>query len=358
MSKRGISVLLGLIVLIAAFTLVQDFRFDARLSRERAAAVAVDRDLEAIGRSLADVLTAQAGYVATGQAPGTWMTRAAEGFNRLTTALDARRKAAPSADARAKYDAIISSVASLASVDEKARASIAQEDRLHAADLIYIDARQTAEVAAADLAAVRVLEEQAAAGTQNKWAMLRLAMNGLALVIVVVIAIYFGRALSILREAPPASTAQMLRDLPPPVKGSSTSIVGSHAAPAGPHAAAAHPAAGAPAGARPIPLAAAAELCVDLARILDGRDVPALLERTAALLEAKGIMIWSVDTGGAILRPSIGQAPAASGGRGQRDVAGLQVHAAAVDAGSVGHGRRGDRRAPDHRHGLRRRACG
>ena len=56
---------------------------------------------------------------------------------------------------------------------------------------------------------------------------------------------------------------------------------------------------------RPVSLSAAAELCVDLARILDGRDVPGLLERTATLLDAKGLMIWSVDTGGALLRPSM-----------------------------------------------------
>jgi hypothetical protein len=52
-------------------------------------------------------------------------------------------------------------------------------------------------------------------------------------------------------------------------------------------------------------LSSAAELCVDLARLLDGRDVPGLLERTAMLLDAKGIMIWAVDTGGALLRPSM-----------------------------------------------------
>ena len=56
---------------------------------------------------------------------------------------------------------------------------------------------------------------------------------------------------------------------------------------------------------RPAALAAAAELCVDLARLLDSRDIPALLERASSVLDAKGIMIWSVDSGDGVLRPSL-----------------------------------------------------
>jgi len=111
---------------------------------------------------------------------------------------------------------------------------------------------------------------------------------------VAVIALYFGRSLVILSEGPPTSMAQMIRDLPPPVKPGSShaTATAAHAVPAS--------------QTRAVSLTAAAELCIDLARVMDGRDVPALLERTATLLDAKGVVIWAVDTGGALLRPSIG----------------------------------------------------
>ncbi len=44
---------------------------------------------------------------------------------------------------------------------------------------------------------------------------------------------------------------------------------------------------------------------MDLARLLDGRDVPALLARASDVLDAKGIMIWSADAASAELRPSL-----------------------------------------------------
>ncbi len=305
MSSRSIAVLLGLTVTIAGLTLVQDFRFDGVIARERAVALAVEGDIETIARSLSDVRAAQAGYVATGQAPGTWMTRATEAFERLTKAIEARRAAAPTASIAAKYEAIGVVAGSLASIDAKARAAIAQENRLHAADMVYIDAAQAAELADAEISAVRTLETQNASAVIGRYGMYRQAMNGLALVLTAIIAVYFGRSLSILRKAPPASTAQMLKDLPPAVKGATGSAtIGPTSSPASApaHAPAASAAA---AAARTVSLSATAELCVDLARILDGRDVPALLERAAKLMDAKGIMIWSADSDGARLRPAM-----------------------------------------------------
>jgi hypothetical protein len=52
-------------------------------------------------------------------------------------------------------------------------------------------------------------------------------------------------------------------------------------------------------------LVAAAELCVDLARVMEASEVPALLERTATLLDARGLVIWAVDSDGARLKPAL-----------------------------------------------------
>jgi hypothetical protein len=54
-----------------------------------------------------------------------------------------------------------------------------------------------------------------------------------------------------------------------------------------------------------VKLSEAADLCVDLARLLDGRDMPALFERAADVLDAKGLVLWVADADGAQLRPSL-----------------------------------------------------
>jgi hypothetical protein len=54
-----------------------------------------------------------------------------------------------------------------------------------------------------------------------------------------------------------------------------------------------------------INLSEAAELCVDLARVTDSADVPPLLERAARVLDAKGVVLWMADSGGALLRPTL-----------------------------------------------------
>ena len=97
-----------------------------------------------------------------------------------------------------------------------------------------------------------------------------------------------------------ASMAQMLRELPPPVK----SPLATPAVPTAvskPAASAAAPAV-APSA---VNLPEAAELCGDLARVIDGRDVPGLLARAAKLLEASGVIVWMADSDGQQLHPTL-----------------------------------------------------
>ena len=48
-----------------------------------------------------------------------------------------------------------------------------------------------------------------------------------------------------------------------------------------------------------------AQLCSELARITESRQLPALLERAAKVLEASGIIAWVADPGGRELRPAM-----------------------------------------------------
>ena len=49
--------------------------------------------------------------------------------------------------------------------------------------------------------------------------------------------------------------------------------------------------------------AGVAALCVDLARVVDTRALPSLLDRTADILDASGIILWIADPDGRELNP-------------------------------------------------------
>lgn len=304
MSTRSVGLLLGLALIIAVGTLVQDFRFDSLIARERDAAIAADREFGLIDTSIASLRAAQAGYVALGQAPASWVTRASELFPQIETLVTARRSASRLADADAQYGAITQTLTALAKVDRQAQAAVKREDRYPASDLVFMDAADAASKVNEAVAGVRAAEAQALSDHTRRLAKLRLVMNGAAVVLVLLIAAYFGRAARVLGSKLPVSMAQMLKDLPPPVKNGSPSVLTAAAVTPSPIAG---PVAPSPTLAVPKPttLVAAAELCVDLARVLDGRDVPALLERTATLFDAKGVVLWAADTDGAMLRPTL-----------------------------------------------------
>ena len=125
-------------------------------------------------------------------------------------------------------------------------------------------------------------------------------MNALALTWVLLVALYAGHLARRPGTSPAATMAQMIRELPPPVKPP-VAVRPSAAAPAPvPPVPASLPTPPPPV---PVPLGAAADLCVDLARLMDGRDLPALVERTVKVLQAKGVIIWSADRDTGTLRP-------------------------------------------------------
>ena len=136
---------------------------------------------------------------------------------------------------------------------------------------------------------MRALELQASETRLERFGRLRFAMNATAIGFVLLVAMFLGRATPAAQAKPEPTTLQMLRDLPPPVK---TTPVAPPAPPV-------------PAPVRTINLAAAADLCVDLARVIDGHDVPALVERAANVLEAKGVVLWVLGRDGTKLHPSI-----------------------------------------------------
>jgi hypothetical protein len=299
MRKRGFGVLFVLTLVIGAGTLLQDFNFDTLLDSQHNAAAALDRQLGSIEVALADLHTAQAGYVAAGQGPAFWIARATDLFTRIEADLTSLRSATASPDAATHYDAMLVALKDLKSIDARARSDAMEDRRFEASDRVFTDSREATERLAAELSAARASERATTSANLTRLSRLRLGMNGIAIAFLLAVALFFWRARPA-EIAPAESSVPSIRpDLP--LRLSVPAVPPAPSAPPPP----AVTAPSAHAARRDVSLRDAAELCVDLARVIDGRDVPALLERAALVLDAKGVILWMTDSGGAMLRPQL-----------------------------------------------------
>jgi hypothetical protein len=322
MNRRGVSVLFLLTLLTALVALYYDTSFDKSLSQEHTVALKAERELGSIDIALASLRAAQSIYVPGAQNLETAFGRVTELLDTMESTLQARQKAASGPELAARYDAALQSLAEVRNADVRARAALSQSDGLGAGHIITSEAAQGADKLSAEIAQARALERQSTAANTGRVSMFRTAVTAGALLLLVAVSGVMAGALRRAARRGPSSTAQMLKDLPPPVKSGPLSITQVHASMAAAPVASspavvpavATPVSGSPVSApaaavapaiKPATLAATAELCVDLARLLDGRDVPALLARASDVLDAKGIMIWSADAASEQLRPSL-----------------------------------------------------
>jgi hypothetical protein len=290
MSKRGVGLLLILTAAIALGALVQDVRFDRLIAAEQTAVSTFNQRARDLEHQIDALDGSRRVAMAGGQTPGDWIDRAAAAIDTAENALGAVRTSITDAPTIAALDAAGAAFEKFKRAESNSVAQSAVQD-VH-------DGLSKAMTAHRD-------RENTSLGQIQ---MVRLAMNGVALIFTLAVAVYLGRVATVLGVKAPPSMAQMLRDLPPPVKTGATNGASIAPAPA--------PAAAAPL-APPLPpasasthrpsanLAAAAELCVDLAKVLDADDVPVLLERAALVLDARGIVLWGIDSDGVRLQPSL-----------------------------------------------------
>jgi hypothetical protein len=289
MQNRSVRlVLLLLFVLAAAGTIFQDMRFDAAIARERAAAADVDRDFAALDVTLADFRAAQAGYVAVGQGAQFWMTRAADLTAQLDETVERLATATTSEAAKAHYQAARAALAELLKIDQKARQNVTNDQRYLASDLIFVDALGAARKLGGALDAAADEERRSAETRMARTNRMRFAMTAGALGFGALVALALLKRQTVVAEA----EAQTVMLAPPPPAPKPIATVAMPSIPAAP-----------PQPPPQVNLSDVAELCVDLGRVGTSREMPAMLERTATVLGAKGVIVWMIDTSGAFLRP-------------------------------------------------------
>ncbi|MCC7042254.1 MAG: hypothetical protein IT183_00185 [Acidobacteria bacterium] len=308
MSRQGARVLLVVSCLVAAAAIFQSFRFSQSHRDQRAHMLDVERDTGALLVALTELRGAQMAYLATGQGPDFWMRRTTELAGQLEDGIAQLRGVITTPAALSRLDAAAVAVGDLVTLDGRVRSAIQSDQRFLASDIIFADAVTGTQQITESLQAARHAERAALEATLERDRVLQLVLFPAAVILVLASAWLAGsssRPRSTARSAA-EEVAQMLRELPPPVKAP-----GVTAATAPPVATpASRPVTPVPAAAQApiapaINLSDAAELCVDLARVMDARDMPSLLQRAARTLDATGIIVWVVDTQGSMLTPAL-----------------------------------------------------
>lgn len=314
MSRQGARVLLVVSCVVAAAAVFQSFRFNQSHHAQRMHVLGVERDTGALLVTLSEMRGAQMAYLATGQGPDFWMRRATELAGQLENGIAQLRNIVTSPDAQSRLANATVAVGDLVLLDGRARSAIGSDQRFLASDIIFADAVTGTQQISESLTAARHAERGAVEATLERDRVIQLALFPAAVILVLVSAWLAGssRRTRSTARSEAEELAQMLRELPPPVKTPSVTAATTPAVTTPPSRPTPTPV---PALVAPAPvtvpvapainLSDAAELCVDLARVIDARDMPSLLQRAARTLDATGIIVWVVDTHGATLTPAL-----------------------------------------------------
>jgi hypothetical protein len=315
MKSRGVRIVL-LLVAVAALAAagVGVWQIEQRMAMAQSTADDFERDARQAVVALGDWRAAQQAYVAEGQPPEAWMTKAAALGEAIGPRISALRTAAKTAAAQGVMESAVEAFTSLMQSDARARDYVKSGQRLSASDIIFVEAAPAIEKAVVGIDTARGQERVAHAVAiegLRRWEVIALgAAAGVALlVMVLLLPIPSGPEASDATASPDDEVIipkggglHLSQDLADGVVRRAQPVP--DGAPAGgmPPASAAAKTPPAPAPASP-GLDAVADLCSSLARVQDTRELQALLERTAKALDATGVIVWMPDGPQGTLRP-------------------------------------------------------
>jgi hypothetical protein len=236
-------------------------------SREAANTLRDQRD--ALLATLADVRAAQVAYVARGQGDAFWMSRVAKLLPALEQQMTDFKSSLSSPAAQTDLEPAADAIENFHKLDARAQDYVKSSDPLLASDLIFSDGLGAIATATAQVQTSFRDELQArdanAAGLRIRELMILGGGAGGVLLILLMLGFSGGARMP---EAEKASDP-----VPAPEPVTVTKIV----------------------GVDPNSLATAAKVCTEMARVQETKELPALLERSAKVLGASGIIVWLGD---------------------------------------------------------------
>jgi hypothetical protein len=357
MQSRAVRLILLLLFFTAILTSTFLFwKGSGEAARAAAAAKTFDDAVHAVERGLLNLRAAQPAYASANQPADRWTTKVGAELESLRANVQSVRAEAATAEGRASLDRVAASINAFAKSNARAVEYLKNDNRTLASDVVFGEGLEQTNAALDSVAQARAAElsaREAAVRVFRTRQAFAVAAGAAASVLVVLLLVPVPRGGS---EAPVA--VQKVAGLPKredtvrdhEVDGEIVSptrrAVGAEAieamesidgGPAGaplevPIAASVlaslEPAetrmeaepppiepiefspqrapAAEPAASR-TDFAGVASLCLDLARVVDTRALPSLLDRTAELLDASGIILWIADPDGRELNPIFAQ---------------------------------------------------
>lgn len=300
--------------------------------REMSSALEFDAAAHDATRTMIAARNAQQAYVAAGQGVEHWSQKVSDALGRSGSALTSLRQSAGSPGAREAIDAAAAILKDFTQLDRRIASFARGGQILMASDVIFADALELTDGMLASLEQARsaeARERQAAIAMFQRRQVFALASGAAAAVLVVLLLLPGGQepertGLSLATVSAPASGSRpaAAADLDldtwnPPKRAAPTEPTPALAIPeptAGPEPRPAVPenaVAPLPEPTPPAPplpatdLSGLATLCTDLARVVDTRALPSLLDRAASVLDASGIILWIADPDGRELNPIV-----------------------------------------------------
>jgi hypothetical protein len=283
MNSRFIRILLvfiGVAVGCAAGLFLR--HLDSRITTERAAADSLRDRAKVMSVTIAELRAGQIAYVARGQGEGFWMTHVAGLLPSVQKQAADFAASLTTPGAQAAIESAADALENFRALDSRVKDFVISGNSLLAADLIFSDGLESTTTAIAQVTAALNEELQARSADMARMRNRQLAsMGGAAggmLVLIVVLA-FTG-------ASPEKTVEPQVSPLPvDPVRFEA-----------------------------PLPkarpaitprLVNTARVCGEFARVVEPRQLPDLLERTAKVLEASGVIVWLADAAGHELHPAM-----------------------------------------------------
>ena len=264
-------------------------------------------------RTVFDLRTAQQAYVAPGQGEDFWISRSAALVQELRAQVRALKSEAASPSSALAFDSALSTLQDLEQIDVRAREYARSRQPQLASTLIFGDGLDLARTISDAVERGRTMEiagrDEVRAALERR-EVFSLGAAAAAATLIVLLLMPTGRPVAaagpVLSTAPapaPAWKPTFVDDAPLSLEGFDAEDGWTPARPRGAAATAGHVEAPPPApppppavpaapvdATPPVDLQSVAAVCNDLARIVDTRALPSLLERAAALLDASGVV--------------------------------------------------------------------
>jgi len=241
-------------------------------------------------RSVLELRAAQQAYVAAGQGEPFWIQKTAALTTTLRDAIATFRAAAAVPEAQSAADNAASALQDFEQADRRARDYARSGQKLLASDLIFADGLETTGAIAASIDQARTTEGQARRARLASVHRLELGALGAAAalgIIAVVLLVAVPRRAEVTAAAPVVETRPAATGATPdPARERGSPTESAPATPA-------------------VDFTTIATVCADLARVVDTRALPSILERAAAVLDAPGIVLWIADPDGRELSPIV-----------------------------------------------------